>query len=287
MDADQAYRSRSAVLIVQDRLHFGERWQALAGLRAERLQAHSEDWLGDERHEGRSSLLSPRLGLVYTPRPGLWWFASWSQSSRPQLGVATADGQLLPPEEGRQIEGGLQWGRAERGLVGTLSVYRLQRSHLATTDTRNPSFSVAGGRRESRGIELELRGEPARGMQLDLSVEALRARVVKDNDVPSGTALPGVAPWFLSLWLTQQLDEAWTLGAGLVGEGRRRAAMPPNELRLPSYATMDLSLAYRASGWRLQLGLGNVFGRRALVSDGYAVRIVDPRNATLVLSASL
>ncbi|NDZ18041.1 hypothetical protein C7T35_34095 [Variovorax sp. WS11] len=286
-DADQAMRSRTTVLYLQDRLAFGERWQLLLGLRGERIDASNDDRLGGALYTGRSSLVSPRLGLVYAATPSLSWFASWTQSSRPQLGASTADGSLLPPEQGRQLEAGLQWGHPKDGLLGTLSVYQLRKRGLATTDVRNPAFSVAGGERESRGVELELRGELARGLSLDLSAELLEAKVLKDSAVPAGTALPGVPRWFASAWLTQRLDERWTLGLGLVAEGRRRAAWPPNELRLPAYATMDLSLAYRGDGWRVQVGAGNVFGRRAMVSDGYAVRFIEPRSLTVTLSTAL
>lgn len=280
---DQAERSRNAAVVLQDRVQLAARWQALLGVRAERMRAASDDRLQGAAQRGRSNLLSPRLGLVYTPVPALSWFASWTQSSRPQWGEVTADGSLLPPEQGRQVEAGLQW-RSERGLVGTLSLYRLMRHQLATTDTRNPSYSVAGGERRSQGIELELRGELTPGTQLDLSAELLRTRVVRDSEVPAGAALPGVAPWFAGLWLTQRLGDRWTLGWGLVGEGRRRAAWAPNELRLPAYVTTDLSLAWRRPGWRVQVGMGNALGRRALLSDGYAVRVMQPRSLSLTAS---
>lgn len=286
-DAHQSMVNRTTVFYLQDRFTFAQRWQVLLGLRAERFDARNDDRLGGAVFTGRSSLVSPRLGLVYAATPQLSWFASWTQSSRPQLGASTADGSLLPPEQGHQLETGLQWGHAKDGLVGTLSVYQLRRRGLATTDVRNPAFSIAGGERGSRGVELDLRGELGRGLSLDLSLEALDAKVLRDSAVPAGTALPGVPRWFASAWLTQRLDERWTLGWGLVAEGRRRAAWPPNELRLPSYVTHDLSLAYRSAGWRVQLSAGNIFGRRALVSDGYAVRFVEPRSLTLTLSMAL
>lgn len=283
----QVQDGRTSVLYLRDRMHWGNHWQLLLGLRAEQSRSASENRLGGEVNTGRSSLLSPRAGLVYSPRPGWSWFASWTQSSRPLLGEVSADGALLPPEKGRQIEAGVQWGDPKRGLLGTLSLYQLRRQGLAATDPRNPNFVVAGGERESHGVELELRGELMPGLSLDFSLEALRARVRRDTTVASGTPLPGVAPWFMSAWLTKQLSERWTLGWGLIGEGRRRAAWPPNELRLPAYVTTDLALAYRGPGWRLQLAMGNVLGRRAIVSDGYAISFVEPRSLSVTVSMRL
>lgn len=284
LESDQRGQSHTAVLYLQDRVRINPQWQMLLGLRAERLRSSGEDRLNAIPAEGRERLLSPRAGLVYTPDPRWSWFASLTQSSRPQLGETSADGRLLAPEVGQQLEAGMQWGQAEQGLLGTLSVYQLRRRGLATVDTRDPNFSVAGGERQSRGVELDLRGELAPGLSMDFSVEALRARVLKDSEVAPGTTLPGVSPWFASVWLTKELDARWTLGWGVVAEGRRRAGWPPNELELPAYVTTDLSLAYRADKWRLQASMGNVLARRALLSDGYGVSVVAPRSLTLTAS---
>lgn len=285
-DVDRQDSSRTQVAYLQDRLAIGPRWRALVALRAERVQAWSDNHLDGERYQGEHTLLSPRVGLVYETGPRLSWFASWTQSSRPQLGQATARGDLLPPEKSRQLEFGVQWGQADEGLMGTLSFFQLDKRDLATVDPSHPGFSLPGGERRSRGIELDLRGHPWPGAQLDASIEWLRAEVVKDSGVPPGTALPGVAPWFATAWLTQTFKAHWTAGLGLVGEGRRRANLPPDELRLPSYFMLDLSLAYRADGWRAQLTLGNALARRALISDGYSVDVAEPRSLALSLSSS-
>lgn len=286
VEVDQREAHRTAVLYFQDRLTLSAQSKMLLGLRAERLRTVGENRLDRSVSGGSDALLSPRCGWVYTPTRGQSWFASWTQSSRPQLGAVSAGGQALAPEIGQQFEAGLQWNIGKTGLVGTVSLYHLLRRNLAMPDPGNPSFSVASGKRESKGIELELRGEVTAGTSLDFGVEALRATVLKDGEAPRGTAIPGVAPWFASLWLTQVLDARWTAGFGMVAEGNRRAALSPSEVRLPSYATFDLSLAYRATDWRLQMSVGNVFGRRAWVSDGYAVRLVEPQTAQASLSMS-
>ncbi len=306
---DQRYRNNTSVLYLQDRMWISSRWQVLAGLRAEWLDARSGNGLTGESFGGRYNMLSPRLGIVHTPRPGSSWFASWTQSSLPQLGAVQADGQLMAPEKGRQFEIGWQWHGGRRGamadtasplapgsatggdngsddgMIATVSLYHLKRRNLATIDPGSPSFQVASGERESRGVEFELRGSPRPGTDVTLSVEALRARVVSDNSYSAGTRLPGVAPWFLSLWATQQFHERWVTGLGLVGEGRRRGGWPPNDQDLPSYLTTDVSLAYHAGHWRAQLILANLFGRRVLVTDGYAGQFIEPRAVTLSISA--
>lgn len=282
-DTDQSDGSRTASVLLQDRMTFGPHWQALLGVRVEQARVWSENRLAaaDGRHEGRSTLVSPRLGIVYTPHPGLSWYTSWTHSSRPQLGRATAGGDLLPPEEGAQFEVGVQWGQARDGLLGTVALYELTRRGLATTDPSNPSFSVAGGERRSRGLELELRGEPAPGWTLDASAELLHARVVDDNDVPAGTRLPGVSPWFATFWVSRALNEQWTAGWGVVGEGRRTGGWTADAAPLRSYVTTDLTLAVRGDGWRLQASFNNVLGREAWMSDGYAVWQVAPRGLSL------
>jgi len=284
VDIDQQYQNDSALFYVQDRLKFSNRWQALLGIRGERLRANSDNQLTSVNSEGDDNLVSPRLGLVYTLSIEWSWFASETRSSRPQLGALTADGSLLPPEEGRQLEAGVQWSDLDAGTVATVSLYRLQRFDLATTDSENPNFAVASGKRQSRGIEFQLRGVIDSATMIDLGVEVMRAEVLRDNDIPHGTALPGVAPWFANAWLTRQLDANWTLGGGVLGEGRRCADWPPNDLRLPSYLTVDLSLAYRVEGGRIQLEMGNVLARRALVSDGYSVDILESRSVSISFS---
>lgn len=285
-DVSRLDGNRTQVLYLQDRLTIGPRWRALVALRAEHVSAWSENRLDGGHHRGRHSMLSPRIGVVFAPRPHWSWFASWTQSSRPQLGHATATGDLLAPEEGRQLEFGLQWGSADDGLMTTVSLFQLEKRHLATPDPAHPGFSLPAGERRSRGVEVDVRGRPWTGAQLDASVEWLRAEIVKDSVVATGTALPGVATWFATAWLTQTVGDRWTLGAGLIGEGRRRAALPPDDLRLPSYVMADLSAAYRVNGWRVQATLGNVFGRRAMISDGYYVKVAEPRTLGVTASSS-
>lgn len=281
---DQTFGYRTRVAYLQDRARLSERWQALLGLRVQHVAGRSDNRLDAQSTRGSDVSYSPRAGLVYQWRPGLAFYGSVTHSSSPQLGDATADGKLLPPEESGQLEWGVQWGRPDQGMLGTLSVYQLTKRNLATTDLRNPKFSVAAGERQSHGVELALRGALARGVDLDASVEVMRAEVKQDNDRPSGAALPGVAPWFASMWLTWQWDANWTLGWGLVGEGPRKAGWPPYDMRLPAYVTTDGSLAYRGTGWRLQLSLANVLGRRVVESDGAAITHVTPRALTLAMS---
>jgi iron complex outermembrane receptor protein len=282
---DQYYQNDTVVFYTQDRIHLSSRWQALLGMQAQNIRARSENRRENTGYEGDDHLLSPRVGLVYTFADNWSWFASTTRSARPQLDAVTANGDLLPPEESQQFETGVQSTVFDGLLLGTVTVYQLTRTNLATTDVNDPNFSVAGGKRRSKGIEIQLRGEISPSTTLDVGIEAMRATVLKDNDIERGTRLPGVASLFANTWVTQEFVPGWSLGIGFIAEGRRRAAWPPNELRLPGYVLVDSSLAYRGEDWRIQWSFGNLLGRRALISDGYAVRIAEMRSVNMAISA--
>lgn len=283
--SDQRYQNDTAVFYAQDRIHLSSRWEALLGMQMQKIRARSENRRESTGYEGDDHLLSPRVGLVYAFADNWSWFVSTTRSARPQLDAVTAHGDLLPPEESQQFETGIQSAVFDGLLLGTVTVYQLTRTNLATTDVNDPNFSVAGGKRRSKGIEMQLSGEISSSTTLDFAVEAMRATVMEDNDIEHGTRLPGVASVFANTWITQKFMSRWSLGIGFIAEGRRRAAWPPNDLRLPGYVMVDSSLAYRGEDWRIQWGFGNLFGRRALISDGYAVRIAEMRSVNMAFSA--
>ena len=152
----QAGDSRAFVVApyVVDRLRFSPKVQAFVGARLDVLDY--EDPLNEtERDDTR---VNPLLGLTWSPVEDLSLHASWGTASAPPSTQVVGP---RDPEESRQAElGGKLTFLDGRGFAG-LAVYELRRENIAIPDSTG--VTRQDGDQRSRGVELDLTVEPARG----------------------------------------------------------------------------------------------------------------------------
>ncbi|MBS0444647.1 MAG: TonB-dependent receptor [Proteobacteria bacterium] len=285
---EQSYGTQTQVLYVVDRIAIPRaNLKALLGLRAERFTNYFQDELaGSPQVRESNVVLSPRVGLVWAVRPTLDAFASWTNSSRPQIGARSASGRLFRAEAGSQVEGGLQARGWDGAVANTLSLFSIRKRNVLTTDPSNPNFQIDSGQRTSRGIELDTSID-AKWASLNAGVSYTDAVVSHDESVPAGSRLAGVPRWAASLYGSMKLPgpvPGLSLSLGLYGQSAVQTALPNTPLQLPGYATTSLSLGYSAKPLTIQLDFSNAFNRRILKSDGYSVYPDEPRKLDLTLS---
>ncbi len=212
----------------------------------------------------QDSAFSPRVGIVYRPIEPISLYASYSQSFILQTGF-TVDGSSLEPATGEQFEVGIKTELLDGKLAATLAYYDLTQQNIDTTDLNNPDFSVLIGEQRIRGVELDVVGELAPGLNLIASYAYTDARITKDN-----SGLEGLRPFNApehtgSLWLTYELQSGDLKGLGL---GAGVFTTSRNEGRdgtyfLPGYTTIDLAAWYKfsigRSNTRVQLNVKNLF----------------------------
>lgn len=267
---------RALAIYAQDQIDLGAQWKLLLGARHDRYDQALLNRRNGVTTQQALDAVSPRVGVVYQPGRTVSLYATASRSFRPNSGVSRSF-ESFPAERGRSTEVGAKYDTADGRLSATLAVYRIAKNNVLTPDPTDPNnFSVAAGEVQSRGVELDVGGELARGLRLSLAYAFTDASVVRDhNAFLVGRQLANVPRHSGNLLLVQ----AFTLGAGratagvgLTHAGEREGAVAPlsatDDFRLPAYTTVKLLGSWHpAPAWRVALDVDNLFDRTTYASS--------------------
>jgi iron complex outermembrane receptor protein len=270
------------------------------------------DWyeqVTDNKKNATSSVLEQnaftmRLGGLYELGAGLAPYVSYSESFEPQAGT-TWRGEAFAPVTGRQIEGGVKYQPKSTSALFTLAAYELERQKVPVADPQAgtngiPSTSqIQIGEVRVRGVELEGRGEVARGLSVVAAASYTDAIVTQgapavpatatNSGTPTttGTRQLGVPKWGASTFVSYDLGQAGRatgsaaglrLGGGLryVGgsDGTTSYAVINNVTTFQRFHTngfvlVDALVAYDLGetlpglkGWEAAVNASNLFDKR-------------------------
>ena len=301
----------TAAAYVQDAVSISDEWKALAGLRYDRYQQQSRlaNALGVTTADlsRTDSAYSPRAGLVWQPSAVQSYYASWSRSFQPSgenfaLAANNAD---LAPETTRNTEVGAKYelwgGRAN----ATVSLFRLERDNIKTSDPITNRIVPVGTQRTD-GLELTFNADLHDGWKMMAGYAYLDATITDSIAVDKSVNVPGgiiarevpvkgkratlTARNTANLWLTKALGHGFTVGGGANAVGSR-FANPGNTVVLPGYVTADAMAAYRTGRYEVQLNINNIGDTRYIVSGHGSSPNLSlpgaPRNVALTLRYSL
>lgn len=274
----------------QDLIEFGEQWNLLLGGRLDHIQQERRFVAGSREGEVVSqeeTVFSPRVGLVFQPTPETSLYASYSESFRPSLNGTRADtftrqdGSLLPITESSQVEIGAKANILEEHLWGTIALFNIVKENVAVRDPDASPFSdfrIPVGEQRSRGVELELRGQPTKHIEFTSFYAYTDAEVTEDTRIPVGSRLRftpehSVGFWGLYRFLSGPLV-GLKLGAGFNYYSETEASLP-NVVTIDPYTLVDASIIYERSGWRAGLFFKNILNELyfagGVPQDGFSV----------------
>jgi iron complex outermembrane receptor protein len=293
--------STTRALYAQDFIEIGAAWKALLGLRYDDVTStfafcdafqgclkDADPAVNGVSPDAAERAVSPRIGIVYSPLPGVNLYGSWSKSFNPNP-FPDRSGNILPPERGRQFELGIKQTLADNALSYTLSVFDLVRSNVPTEDPADPFFQIAIGEQRSRGVELEATWQAARALQLSGNVAFVDAKVTRDNVIAVGSRLPEAArleAGVTALWSLSAIglpDTEALLGAHYTSA--RQTLARPLVLDLPATTRIDAALFHQFSkAVRLQLNVTNLANKRNFDPSNQGLREQSPRRVTAGVS---
>ncbi|WP_426055364.1 TonB-dependent receptor [Janthinobacterium sp. PSPC2-1] len=301
----------TAAAYVQDAIAFSDEWKALAGLRYDRYKQQSRlaNALGVTTADlsRTDAAYSPRAGLVWQPGAAQSYYASWSRSFQPsgENFALAANNAELAPETTRNTEVGAKYelwgGRAN----ATVSLFRLERDNIKTSDPITNRIVPVGTQRTD-GLELTFNADLHDGWKMMAGYAYLDATITDSIAVDRSVNAPGTttansvaikgkratltARNTANLWLTKELGHGFTVGAGANAVGSR-FANPGNTVVLPGYVTADAMAAYRTGRYEVQLNVNNIGDTRYIVSGHGSSPNLSlpgaPRNVALTLRYSL
>ena len=164
---------------------------------------------------------TPRVGLSYSANKQLAVYALYDEAFVPQAGVMR-NGGSIKPLTGDNMEVGVKKDWLNGRWNSTLSVYHITRNNELTADptnTANESYSVVLGQKVSQGVELDIKGEIAPGLNVIANYAYTDSRVTKATagvpDIAVGDRIPGYATHNTNLWLSYRLPGNALKGFGL------------------------------------------------------------------------
>ncbi|GAA4457432.1 TonB-dependent siderophore receptor [Nibrella saemangeumensis] len=247
-------------LYVQDELRF---WQDRVRLTlAGRMTSARDSQYGAGTNE---TVFTPRVGISGSVNKQTSVYALYDQSFVPQAGV-DAQGNAFQPIRGNNLEAGVKKDWSDGRWSSTVSVYRITKNNVLTTDPTNPNFSVQLGQTQTSGVEVDLRGELLRGLNLIANYALTDSKITKDTRSENvGNYVPGFARHVTNAWLSYRLPEGALQGLG-VSLGyqwqleRFGWFVDPvsNQSNLPNYLRADGAVSWQNNRVSLALNVNNM-----------------------------
>lgn len=237
---------------------------------------------------------TPSAALMYALTPQWSTYASYAGVFQPQTN-RNAAGQILKPITGDSYEAGVK-GELLDGKVNTsLAVFRYEHKDRAVNDYAAGFAcdgwycSRASGKVRSQGLEAEVAGEVARGLQLSAGYAYTTTTYLDDPDNKGEVFSTWTPKHMLRLWSGYTLPGEWSkfsVGAGVnmqshtldFGRSFDVAGFSLWNARLAWQATPQLSLA---------VNVNNLFDKRYVIPSyndtGGNNHFGDPRNVQFTL----
>jgi outer membrane receptor protein involved in Fe transport len=244
--------------------HLGYRYGVFSGL----FREDEFLWFGDVRRWVNGDQFDERwrksawdLGLVYAPRPDTSFFASLATSYRfPNVDELAQAEDGLGPQTGAHLEVGGRRSFGDRAEASiTLFVTRIEDEIYYGED---PATGIAVNRNYERptlrrGVEVEVRARPARGLYAWANGTFMEARF----EGMSGY-IPLVPRYQARVGLEWEMREGLTASAAAAWVGKRFDGNDPTNVLyepLPAYETVDVKLTWRRKTLTFFVGVNNLF----------------------------
>ena len=262
-----------------DQLRLGDRLVVVPALRWSWLEIENRVAAAGEPVSSES-VVSPGLGLVFLPRPWLSLYAHYAQGFEPPTpGRYLEDGRALRPSENASLEGGIKADLLGQRLSVTAAAFGIRQTNVPEADTLGFYRQIGEG--ESRGVELEVVGSPARGLLVRGGYAWTDTEITEDASGFVGRQLPNAPRHKAELWLRYRVGrgplERLSLAGGVVHVSDRFAARN-NLVVVPAYTRLDASLSYEISGSSLTVSVvgQNLSDSRYVTSGTGAVFFAGP-----------
>ena len=237
---------------------------------------------------------TPSAALMYALTPQWSTYASYTGVFQPQTNRNAAGG-ILKPITGDSYEAGVK-GELLDGTVNTsLAIFRYEHKDRAVNDYAAGFAcdgwycSRASGKVRSQGLEAEVAGEVARGLQLSAGYAYTTTTYLDDPDNKGEVFSTWTPKHMLRLWSGYTLPGEWnkfSVGAGV--NMQSHTVDTERTFKLAGFSIWNARLAWQATPQvALSVNVNNVFDKRYIIpaynTTGSNNYFGDPRNVQLTL----
>lgn len=230
----------------------------------------------------KASHFTPRIGLSWSIDTNTSAYALYDQAFVPQSGRIFGGGKI-DPITGNNQEIGIKRNWANGLWSSTLSVYRILRENELTADpfnsTPNESYSIVLGQKVARGVEFDLRGQLAPGLEVVANYAYTNAEVTEVaegvTEYEVGDDLLGYAANTANAWLTYKIQRGTLKNLGANAGftwlwDRKTDNWDTSDLRLPDYFKLDAGLFWENDKLRITANLFNLLDEYLYTGSYYS-----------------
>jgi iron complex outermembrane receptor protein len=185
-----------------------------------------------------------------------------------QQGIDSASKPYVPVT-GNSIEAGIKKDWFNGRWNSTVSAYNITRNNVVTY-IPGPEFkNIQTGQTKAKGIEADIRGEIARGLNVVLNYAFTDAKVTKDEDaskIGNPVQTSGFAKHITNGWFTYRIQSGKIKGFG-VSAGYQYQAGRTDEL--PDYFRLDGNISWQGSQFSIALNANNILNDYLFIGSRY------------------
>jgi iron complex outermembrane receptor protein len=315
--ADKTYRRRIPTrrfgVYAQDLVEITKSFKVLAGIRYSYLtNGQSSDNIFMQGFTApavsaktEDHAFSPKVGLIYNPNENLSVFATYTNSFVPNTGFDFDNRSALKPSTVDQYEIGVKKNLWNNAIAVNLTAYQINNNNTYTTPINNPTgdttLRIYAGAVRSRGVELDITGNPLTNLSLIGGVSYNNSVYTKtpNNGFVEDQRLvrtPAVTANASAFYTFTTFAKGLKIGATAFYTGDRKAGW--NDVKgqtqvtrmidVEGFTTVDFSVGYEWNKFSLQGKVGNLFDVvNYNVHENYSVNPITPRNYYFTLTYKL
>ncbi|PMR73488.1 TonB-dependent siderophore receptor [Billgrantia endophytica] len=235
---------RQTGVYLQDQMALGN-WRLTLGGRYDWVAITNTDLDTGDASELDDTQFSGRAGLLYLFDNGVAPYLSYSTAFTPTSFV-DAEGDLLPPMEGRQIETGLKYQPAGTRDRYSVSLFQINQENVGTKEQPTDPYRAVG-EIESRGLELEAYTHLTDSLRLQAAYSYTDITYKRDDEGNQGNRAVYAPRHQASLWGHYAFQNG-TLAGLDAGLGLRHyadiQADRANSAEVSAYTLVDATLGY-------------------------------------------
>ena len=271
-------------IYAQDQIEITEQFKIRFGGRYDDFSQDIDLRLNSTNPRKSYTKFSPMAGVVFEPTRSLSFYGSYGKGFRPNSGVGF-DGLPFAPEISESYEVGAKFVTPDGRITSTVSLYKMKKDNVLTTDPANAGFSKPAGSAKSKGVEFDLNAKLPAGFELFLTYAYTDAEWATNALDPNfgfqirkGDPLINIPKHQGNALLFKNFsigDHEAMLGAGVTHVGRRLGETATTFF-LPSYTIAKVLGSFNITDQiKLSADVNNVFNKKYYASS-YAALWIAP-----------
>jgi iron complex outermembrane recepter protein len=235
----------------------------------------------------KNSKFTPRVGVSYSINKNTALYFVNDQSFMENYG-SDWQGKSFDPISGANLEFGIKRDWLNGKWNSAVSVYQITRNNVLTADLAHPILDTANqptgqfynrqsGQQKTKGVEVDIRGQVAKGLDVIINYAFTEAKVTKDSDEKNvGIQVPGSSRHVQNTWLNYKIDKGNLTGLGFSVGYQFQAKRSPwyvfdgSANSLPDYFRLDGGVSYQRNKIGFNLLVNNILNKYLYSGSPYS-----------------